>query len=191
MFLAVRLYCSFVMEGDIHTVLDLATLISTLWVIYMIRFKLKSTYIKELDNFPIYYYVVDTFFIVCLWLCFISVEHMEYYISMQLCHVKCDCSAAGSAPHASSLLYKSMNQCICQKNVSKIQILHETNLATQYICDCPQNICYTISFDQEFDKLFVICYSCDQVSSLSIAITVNPRGHIFKSFILFIFVTST
>ncbi|RVW60141.1 putative ER lumen protein-retaining receptor C28H8.4 [Vitis vinifera] len=58
MFLAVRLYCSFVMEGDIHTVLDLATLISTLWVIYMIRFKLKSTYIKELDNFPIYYYVV-------------------------------------------------------------------------------------------------------------------------------------
>ncbi|XP_034689774.1 ER lumen protein-retaining receptor erd-2.2-like [Vitis riparia] len=58
MFLAVRLYCSFVMEGDIHTILDLATLISTLWVIYMIRFKLKSTYIKELDNFPIYYYVV-------------------------------------------------------------------------------------------------------------------------------------
>ncbi|KAF8388453.1 hypothetical protein HHK36_027125 [Tetracentron sinense] len=57
-FLAVRVYCSFVMEGDIHTVLDFATFISTVWVIYMIRFKLKSTYIKELDNMPIYYLVV-------------------------------------------------------------------------------------------------------------------------------------
>ncbi|KAK2995167.1 hypothetical protein RJ640_025397 [Escallonia rubra] len=54
-FLAVRLYCSFVMEADIHTVLDFATLVSTLWVIYMIRFKLKSSYISELDNMPIYY----------------------------------------------------------------------------------------------------------------------------------------
>ena len=62
MFLAVRLYCSFVMEGDIHTVLDLVTLVSTVWVIYMIRFKLKSTYNKELDNFPIYY-VVDSSFL--------------------------------------------------------------------------------------------------------------------------------
>ncbi|KAL9274859.1 ER lumen protein-retaining receptor-like protein [Drosera capensis] len=33
MFLAVRLYCSFVMEYDIHTLLDTATLLSTLWVI--------------------------------------------------------------------------------------------------------------------------------------------------------------
>lgn len=56
-FLAVRLCCSFFMEGDIHTVLDFATLLSTLWVIYMIRFKLKSTYIAELDNMPIYYLV--------------------------------------------------------------------------------------------------------------------------------------
>ncbi|CAL5353429.1 unnamed protein product [Camellia sinensis] len=54
-FLAVRLYCSFVMEGDIHTVLDFITLVSTLWVIYMMRFKLKSTYTAELDNFAIYY----------------------------------------------------------------------------------------------------------------------------------------
>ncbi|XP_059660090.1 uncharacterized protein LOC132306643 [Cornus florida] len=57
-FLAVRLYCSFVMEGDIHTVLDFAAFVSTVWVIYMIRFKLKSTYIAELDNLPIYYMVV-------------------------------------------------------------------------------------------------------------------------------------
>ncbi|KAF3435941.1 hypothetical protein FNV43_RR23033 [Rhamnella rubrinervis] len=52
MFLAVRLFCSTIMEGDIHTLLDLTTLLSTTWVIYMIRFKLNSTYIKELDNFP-------------------------------------------------------------------------------------------------------------------------------------------
>ncbi|EEF31309.1 ER lumen protein retaining receptor, putative [Ricinus communis] len=60
LFLAVRLACSIVMEADIHTVLDLATLVSTIWVIYMIRFKLKSTYIKELDNMPLYYMVVPS-----------------------------------------------------------------------------------------------------------------------------------
>ncbi|KAK6940494.1 ER lumen protein retaining receptor [Dillenia turbinata] len=58
LFLAVRLYCSFVMENDIHTVLDFATLVSTLWVIYMIRVKLNSTYIKELDSLPLYYVVI-------------------------------------------------------------------------------------------------------------------------------------
>ncbi|KAH9728730.1 er lumen protein-retaining receptor c28h8.4-related [Citrus sinensis] len=61
MFLALRLVCSIVMEADIHTVLDFATLASTAWVIYMIRFKLKSTYIKELDNFPIYYIMIEPF----------------------------------------------------------------------------------------------------------------------------------
>ncbi|KAM7521845.1 hypothetical protein LguiA_011747 [Lonicera macranthoides] len=60
MFLAVRLYCSFFMEGDIHTILDFATLMSTAWVIYMMRFKLKSTYIGELDNMPLYYLVVPS-----------------------------------------------------------------------------------------------------------------------------------
>ncbi|XP_027093064.1 putative ER lumen protein-retaining receptor C28H8.4 [Coffea eugenioides] len=57
-FLGVRVFCSFFIEGDIHTVLDFVTLVSTLWVIYMIRFKLKSTYAAELDNMPIYYVVV-------------------------------------------------------------------------------------------------------------------------------------
>jgi hypothetical protein len=56
-FLAVRLYCSLVMEKDIHTVLDSATLITTLWVIYTMRFKLKSTLVEDLDNLPIYYVV--------------------------------------------------------------------------------------------------------------------------------------
>ncbi|XP_008788641.1 ER lumen protein-retaining receptor erd-2.2 [Phoenix dactylifera] len=58
LFLAVRLYCSFVMEYDIHTLLDSATLVTTLWVIYMIRFKLKSSYMEDKDNFAIYYVVV-------------------------------------------------------------------------------------------------------------------------------------
>ncbi|XP_015870663.1 uncharacterized protein LOC107407853 isoform X2 [Ziziphus jujuba] len=57
-FLAVRLYCSFVMEYDIHTVLDSATFGTTLWVIYMIRFQLKSSYMDDKDNFPIYYVLV-------------------------------------------------------------------------------------------------------------------------------------
>ncbi|CAL9023198.1 unnamed protein product [Prunus brigantina] len=60
LFLAVRLFCSTMMEGDIHTVLDFLTLVATAWVIYMIRFKLKSTYIKELDNFRLYYLVVPS-----------------------------------------------------------------------------------------------------------------------------------
>ncbi|KAI3461843.1 hypothetical protein Pfo_018506 [Paulownia fortunei] len=59
-FLAARLCCSYSMEGNIHTVLDLATLVSTLWVVYMIRIKLKSTYIVELDNMPLYYVAVPS-----------------------------------------------------------------------------------------------------------------------------------
>lgn len=50
MFLAIRLYCSFVMEYDIHTLLDLLTLVATLWVEYMMRGPLKSTYNDELDT---------------------------------------------------------------------------------------------------------------------------------------------
>ncbi|RWW32413.1 hypothetical protein GW17_00002915 [Ensete ventricosum] len=62
LFLAVRLYCSFVMEYDIHTVLDTATLATTLWVIYMIRFKLKSSYMEDKDSFAIYYVVRYLFY---------------------------------------------------------------------------------------------------------------------------------
>jgi len=56
-FLAVRLYCSLVMEKDIHTVLDLLTLIATGWVIYTIRYQLWSSYSEEMDNLPNYYVV--------------------------------------------------------------------------------------------------------------------------------------
>lgn len=63
LFLAVRLYCSVVMEYDIHTLLDLATLATTLWVIYMIRFKLRSSYMEDKDNIPLYYVVSFFFFL--------------------------------------------------------------------------------------------------------------------------------
>ncbi|KAL3603336.1 hypothetical protein D5086_004195 [Populus alba] len=46
------------MEYDIHTLLDSATLLTTLWVIYMIRFNLRSSYMEDKDNFAIYYLVI-------------------------------------------------------------------------------------------------------------------------------------
>jgi ER lumen protein retaining receptor len=46
-----------VMEFDIHTLLDFSTFLTTAWVIYMMRFKLKSTTSDDLDNLPIYYVV--------------------------------------------------------------------------------------------------------------------------------------
>ncbi|KAG8371716.1 hypothetical protein BUALT_Bualt13G0117100 [Buddleja alternifolia] len=59
-FLAARLCCSYFMEGNIHTILDFSTLFATLWVIYMMRIKLKSTYIAELDSMPLYYMAVPS-----------------------------------------------------------------------------------------------------------------------------------
>lgn len=74
-FLIVRLCCSWIIEYDIHTILDLATLISTLWVIYMMRFKLNSSYTKELDNMPRYYVVSKA----CMQLDFICFLMITYF----------------------------------------------------------------------------------------------------------------
>lgn len=57
-FLAIRLYCSFMMEYDMHTLLDGLTLVATSWVIYMLRFKLKDTYQAAQDTVHIYYVIV-------------------------------------------------------------------------------------------------------------------------------------
>ncbi|XP_021736602.1 putative ER lumen protein-retaining receptor C28H8.4 [Chenopodium quinoa] len=57
-FLAARLVCSVMIEGDIHTFLDSLTLAATIWVIYMLRFKLNASYNKELDTMPLYYVVI-------------------------------------------------------------------------------------------------------------------------------------
>lgn len=62
LFLVVRLVCGTIMEVDIYTLLDLITFLSTAWVIYMIRFKLQNTYSKSLDNFHLYYVVINLLF---------------------------------------------------------------------------------------------------------------------------------
>jgi ER lumen protein retaining receptor len=56
------------MEFDIHTLLDSATLATTLWVIYMIRFNLKSSYMEDKDNFKIYYVVSPQSLTASIWL---------------------------------------------------------------------------------------------------------------------------
>uniref|UniRef100_A0A803KQ36 ER lumen protein retaining receptor n=1 Tax=Chenopodium quinoa TaxID=63459 RepID=A0A803KQ36_CHEQI len=53
--LFVRLLSSLSIRGQIHVVLDSLNLVATLWVMYMMRFKLKSTYLQELDNMPLLY----------------------------------------------------------------------------------------------------------------------------------------
>ncbi|KAJ4966118.1 hypothetical protein NE237_017967 [Protea cynaroides] len=83
-FLAVRLYCSFVMEYDIHTLLDTATLGTTLWVIYMIRFKLKSSYMEDKDNFAIYYVVVP-----CVLLALVIHPSTSHNILNRICWAFC------------------------------------------------------------------------------------------------------
>ena len=42
--------CSFMMEYDVHTILDGLTLLATLWVIYIVRFQLYETYQPEQDS---------------------------------------------------------------------------------------------------------------------------------------------
>lgn len=50
LFLACRLFCSFVMEYDVHTILDLLSLGATAGVIYCLRGPLKQTYQKSFDT---------------------------------------------------------------------------------------------------------------------------------------------
>lgn len=83
-FLAVRLYCSFVMEYDIHTLLDLATLATTLWVIYTIRFNLRSSYMEDKDNFAIYY-VVSILHMSSMLILFISVSKLDVIERVCVC----------------------------------------------------------------------------------------------------------
>lgn len=60
LFLAGRICCSNFAVASMHTYLDLISLLSTLLIIWMIRFKLKSSYIKELDNMRLYFVVKYT-----------------------------------------------------------------------------------------------------------------------------------
>ncbi|CAG9466092.1 unnamed protein product [Pedinophyceae sp. YPF-701] len=49
-FLTIRLYCSLMMEFDVHTVLDFLTLAATAFVIVTMMTKLKHTYNEQLDT---------------------------------------------------------------------------------------------------------------------------------------------
>ncbi|KAE9611106.1 putative ER lumen protein retaining receptor [Lupinus albus] len=58
-FLVARLCSSIVLvDTSIHTVLDVTSLLSVLLVIWVIRFKLKSSYIKELDTIRLPFVIV-------------------------------------------------------------------------------------------------------------------------------------
>ena len=60
-FLAIRLYCSFMMEYDIHTLLDLLTLAATIWVIYTMRTTLKARWRSTRSR--VHFFPHETFFI--------------------------------------------------------------------------------------------------------------------------------
>ncbi|KAG0613703.1 hypothetical protein M758_6G123400 [Ceratodon purpureus] len=55
MYLFVRLYCSSVMQQNVHVFPDFFALVVTLWVLCKSHFKLRSTYSKDLDHFPLTY----------------------------------------------------------------------------------------------------------------------------------------
>ena len=50
-------WCSFMMEYDVHTVLDMLTLVATAAVIYQLRVKLVDTYQDDQDSVKTYYVV--------------------------------------------------------------------------------------------------------------------------------------
>ena len=54
-FLAIRLLCSFMMEYDIHTLLDALTLAATGWVIYMLGGPLADSFQADQDALPWYF----------------------------------------------------------------------------------------------------------------------------------------
>lgn len=55
-FLALRILMHIYFRAlDVHDMLHGLSLLATLWVIYMMRFKLRATYNKHLDNMPLHY----------------------------------------------------------------------------------------------------------------------------------------
>ena len=49
--------CSFMMEYDVHTLLDLLSLAATAWVIFMMRFRVTDSYQADQDTVKTYYVV--------------------------------------------------------------------------------------------------------------------------------------
>ena len=69
-FLAIRLYCSFVMEYDWHTILDLLTLVATLWVLSTMKGALKHNY--EQHNKPIDSIMTWQVLVPCILMAFVA-----------------------------------------------------------------------------------------------------------------------
>jgi ER lumen protein retaining receptor len=67
LFLGIRLFCSFMMEYDIHTILDGLTFLATLVVIYLLYGPLRSSYQSEEDSVQTYYVAIP-----CVLLAFIA-----------------------------------------------------------------------------------------------------------------------
>ncbi|XP_045832605.1 ER lumen protein-retaining receptor-like [Trifolium pratense] len=59
-FITTRLGCSVFIQSNTHAMLDLILLLPTLFIIWLIRFKLKSSYIKEFDNMWLSFLVVPS-----------------------------------------------------------------------------------------------------------------------------------
>ncbi|XP_059310926.1 uncharacterized protein LOC132062357 [Lycium ferocissimum] len=57
-FLGVRLFCGYIMVAPVHFFLDLVTLAATFWVKHMMKSRLKSSYMADLDTVPIWYLIV-------------------------------------------------------------------------------------------------------------------------------------
>ena len=63
------------MEYDVHTVLDMLTLLATGWVVYTLRFKLADTYQDDQDSIKTYYVVRCWAFRCCLDCCNLPDDH--------------------------------------------------------------------------------------------------------------------
>jgi ER lumen protein retaining receptor len=84
-FLVVRLYCSFMMEYDIHTVLDLLTAVATAGVLYaMLATPVASTYQADLDTVKAYYVIAP-----CLLLAVIAHPHTSHWLPFRVMWAVC------------------------------------------------------------------------------------------------------
>ncbi|KAJ8428488.1 LOW QUALITY PROTEIN: hypothetical protein Cgig2_029941 [Carnegiea gigantea] len=59
-YIALRLLADVITRHNVHFLLDSLTLGATLWVIYMMRFNLKSTCLQDLHNMPLRYVITET-----------------------------------------------------------------------------------------------------------------------------------
>ncbi|KIZ06238.1 ER lumen protein retaining receptor [Monoraphidium neglectum] len=85
MFLVVRLYCSFMMEYDIHTLLDLLTAAATAAVLFaMLGSQVASTYQADLDTIKFYYVVIP-----CLLCAVVAHPYTSHWLPFRIMWAVC------------------------------------------------------------------------------------------------------